>query len=84
MKRIFRGFGGLLEALEGFCKAFEDFEENLAPESRIQLRNPKFRGLKTALEGFRGLRGLQRAIEGFRGLHRLKRAIETSEGLRGL
>jgi len=58
LKRIFRGFRGLLEALVGFCKAYEDFEENSAPESGIQLRNPEFRGLKRASEGFRGLRRL--------------------------
>ena len=54
MKRIFRGLRGLLEALVGFCKASEDFEENSDPESRIQLQNPKFRGLMRALYGFLG------------------------------
>jgi len=42
---------------------------------RIQLPNPKYRGLKRALEGFRGLRGLKRSSEGFRGLRGLLEAL---------
>ena len=59
----------LLEALEGFCKAFEDFKEN-------------FRGLQRASGGFGGtfrcFGGIQEALVGLRGLQR------ASEGFRGL
>jgi len=50
LKRIFGCLRGLLEALVGFCKASEDFEENFASESQIQILNPESRGLKRALE----------------------------------
>jgi len=75
----FRGLRGLLEALVGFCKASEDFEENFrglhgAPEGLGRIFRC-FGGIREALVGFRGL---QRASEGFRVLQR------ASEGFRGL
>jgi len=62
LKRASEGFIGLrrlLEALLGFCKASEDFEEN-------------FRGLHGTPGGFgrilRCLGGIREALVGFRGL----------------
>jgi len=78
----FRGLRGLLEALVGFCKASEDFEENFrglhgAPGGFSRIFRC-FGGIREAMVGFRGL---QRASEGFRGL---QRALEASESFRGL
>jgi len=69
LKRIFRGLRGLLDALVGFCKASEDFEENFRGLQRASGGFGRiFRSFGGIWEALVGFRGLQRALDGFRGL----------------